>query len=73
MNKEYKEHIMDAAEACYSGYVRGVRGHSIVTGDKLPDWRYLKDEVKMAWISAVESVLAHRFVYLAEELELRDK
>lgn len=57
--KKYNEFIQDAAEAGYRAYARQAGGKSVVTGDRLPEWKYLSEYIKNAWLASTEAILAY--------------
>lgn len=44
----------------YDAYCAHTGGKSLVTGDKLPDWNDLKQEIRDAWQAAANAVLGDR-------------
>ena len=71
--KSYKEYLYEAAEVAYNGYVKHTRGKSLFTGDRIPDWKYLNDEIKAAWASAAEALLAFKFIMIEDEVGPKTK
>jgi hypothetical protein len=69
--KSYRDHLLEAAEAAYNGYVKHTRGKSLFTGDRIPDWKYITDEIREAWVSSAEAVLA--FKILTSDVEVSPK
>lgn len=45
------------AQACYNGYIRSSDGKSLVTGDELPSFENLPEDIKQAWAEAAREAL----------------
>lgn len=52
--------MINYAEAAYNAYKEAVGGISPVTGDSLPEYRDLPDEVKQGWRAAAERIIELR-------------
>jgi hypothetical protein len=47
----------DDGRRAYAGYCSSAMGKSLISGQNLPQWEDLKQEIKDAWVSAAEAVL----------------
>lgn len=47
---------MHFAKIAYDAYCKSTGGVSLISGDKLPDFDALKDEIKRAWLAAATAV-----------------
>jgi hypothetical protein len=50
--KDYK-----LAKIAYDGYCKSTGGKSLISGDTLPEFNTLRQEIKEAWYLAAESVV----------------
>jgi hypothetical protein len=41
---------------CYEAYSEQAGGRSLVSGDDLPTWEMVRDEIKTCWIAAAQTV-----------------
>jgi len=56
----------DLAQLAYTAYGNKTGNRSIVTGDKLPPWEGLREDVKDAWRHTVQQV---KYALLTEQRE----
>jgi hypothetical protein len=47
----------DDGRRAYLGYCESSSGKSLISGQDLPSWNDLKQEIKDAWIAAADAVL----------------
>lgn len=47
---------MHFAKIAYDTYSRSTGGVSLISGDRLPEFEALKDEIKRAWLAAATAV-----------------
>lgn len=46
------------AQIGYDAYSLAAAGHSLVSGDPLPEWKNLPGDVQSAWGAAVDAIMA---------------
>lgn len=54
------------AKIAYDGYLSASGGKSLISGDKLPDFENLKQEIQDAWWAASEAVRVDVFERIRE-------
>lgn len=59
---------MHFAKIAYDAYCKSTGGVSLISGDKLPEFDALKDEIKQAWLAAANAVEAeHQSLFHGED------
>lgn len=53
---DYSVTEQDRAKIAYDAYCAATGGVSLISGDKLPEFEKLKDEIKAAWAAAALAV-----------------
>lgn len=49
--------MITLGEIAYNAYCESTGGKSLVTGDKLPEFKYLSEDIKTAWNRAASAVV----------------
>lgn len=58
-SSEYPVSNEAVAQHAYEAYSAQAGGKSLVSGDQLPEWEQLSDEIKQAWHAVAEAVRRH--------------
>jgi hypothetical protein len=57
---QFSEIDYDNGKTAYEGYIKQSGGVSLVSGDKLPAFENLKQEIKDAWAAAAVALVEHQ-------------
>jgi len=53
---ERERYLRDLARVAYNGYCSYTFGKSLITGENLPIWEDLREDIKSAWTEAMKAV-----------------